>query len=63
MPRSILGVGNEQPIILDGADVNMDIDADLVPEIRCASLVRSLCRTLLASCKAVGAIMPTYTWE
>ncbi|KAL3778569.1 hypothetical protein ACHAW5_007024 [Stephanodiscus triporus] len=46
-------------MVVDGADV----DADLVTEVRRASLVRSLRGTLSASCRAAGFVAPTYTWE
>jgi hypothetical protein len=54
---NIIGVGNERPIIVDGMEVN----ADLVMEVRCACLGRPLRRMLLASCKAAGFLAPTYT--
>jgi hypothetical protein len=56
---NVFDIGDEQLISVDGSD----IDADLVMEVQCASLVRPLCRTLLASCKAAGVLAPTYTWE
>jgi hypothetical protein len=54
--RQLVHVGNYQPITVDGADVNMDLDADVTPP-------RPLCQMLLVSCKAVEIITPTYTWE
>ncbi len=59
----VVDVGDKRPIIVDGVDANVDINVDLVTEVRCASLMRSLRQTLLALCKAAGVAVPTYTWE
>ena len=34
----VVGVGDEQPIVVFGADVNVDVDGDLVAEVRCPPL-------------------------
>ena len=60
---NLVGIGDKRPIIIDGTDVNVDINADLVTEVPCVSLVRSLRRTLMASCKAAGVFAPTFMWE
>jgi hypothetical protein len=56
---NVVGVGNEPPIVID----SVDIDSDLVTEVQHASFVRPLRRMLLALCKMVGVVAPTYTWE
>ena len=61
--NNFVGIGDKRPIIVDGADIDVDVDADLVMEVWCASLVRSLRRMLLVLCKAAGGVAPTYMWE
>ncbi len=56
---NIFDICNKWSIVVDGTDINVD----LVKEVQCASLVRPLHRTLLASCKAAGVVAPTYLWE
>ena len=47
-------------VVVDGAD---DLDVRLVTEVRRASLVKSLRRTLQSSCEEAGIVPPIYTWE
>ncbi len=44
------------PIPVDGVEVDADLVMEVLPP-------RPLQRMLLASCKAVEVITPTYTWE
>ena len=46
-------------IVIDGAD----LDVRNIMEVRPASLVRSLRRTLQSSCEEAGIVVPIYTWE
>jgi len=46
-------------IVVDG----VDLDVRLVAEVRRASLVKSLRRTLQSSCEGAGIVAPIYTWE
>ncbi len=59
----VVGIGHEWPIVIEGSDIDVDVDADLVTEVQCASLVSSLRQTLLALCEAAGVDSPTFTWE
>ena len=47
-------------IVVDGV---VDLDVRLVAEVRRASLVKSLRRTLQSSCEEAGIVAPIYTWE
>jgi hypothetical protein len=51
---NVTGVSDKQLIVVDGRNVNVGIDGDLVVEVQCTSLEGSLRRTLLVSCKAAG---------
>jgi hypothetical protein len=35
----IFGISDERPVVVDDADINVDVNADLVREVRCASLM------------------------
>ena len=55
-----VGVGDNRPIVIDCADVNVDVNEDLVMEVQCPSLVKSLHRMLLASCETARVVAPRF---
>ena len=58
---NVVDVGNKRPIVVDGVDVDVDVNVGLV--VRCASIVRSLRQTLLVWCEAARVDAPTFMWE
>ena len=58
---TLLTVGDKRPIVVDGVDVDVDVNVGLV--VRCASIVRSLRQTLLVWCEAARVDAPTFMWE
>ena len=64
---NIIGVGNERPIVIDGANVNLDVDGDLVTEVQCTYLTCEIplldIPGIVQGDKAARVIAPTFTWE